>query len=44
MTTLIRVIGVLALATSLDTALYDGFYTRSAYRMFHDMAVGFGFG
>jgi len=44
MTTLIRVIGVLALATALDAALYDGYATRDIVQMLNDLTIGFGFG
>lgn len=37
---LIWVIGIAALATSLDSSLYDGLYTRTFVRMIQDMALG----
>jgi hypothetical protein len=40
----IWIVGILALATSLDSSLYNGFYTKGITRMLQDMAVGFGFG
>jgi hypothetical protein len=40
---MIWIVGLLALATSLDSSLYGGLYTRSTARMFSDMAAGFGF-
>ena len=43
MRAMIWIVGLLALATSLDSSLYGGFYTRGTMRMFSDMAVGFGF-
>ncbi|MGA9082455.1 MAG: hypothetical protein WB390_08355 [Pseudolabrys sp.] len=36
----IWIIGLLALASSLDSSLYGGFYTRAAMNMFYDMALG----
>jgi hypothetical protein len=44
MRAMIWMVGLLALATSLDSSLYNGFYTRNIVRMFSDMAIGFGFG
>jgi hypothetical protein len=43
MRALIWIVGGLALATSLDSSLYNGLYTRSFARMLSDMAAGFGF-
>jgi hypothetical protein len=43
MRVMIWIVGLLALATSLDSSLYGGFYTRGTMRMLSDMAVGFGF-
>ena len=40
---MIWIVGLLALATSLDASLYDGLYTRGTVHMFRDMAAGFGF-
>jgi hypothetical protein len=40
---MIWVVGLMAIATSLDTSLYGGLYTRGAVQMFSDMAAGFGF-
>ena len=37
------IVGLLALATSLDSSLYVGRYTRGTMQMFSDMATGFGF-
>lgn len=37
-------VGLAALTTSLDWALYGGFYEHAIARMLTDMAVGFGFG
>ena len=37
------IVGLLALATSLDSSLYAGRYTRGTMQMFSDMATGFGF-
>ncbi|HXX08848.1 MAG TPA: hypothetical protein VEJ43_12370 [Pseudolabrys sp.] len=39
---IVLLVGVLALASSLDSSLYGGFYTRGIAQMFSDMAVGFG--
>jgi hypothetical protein len=41
---MIWIVGLLALATSLDSSLYGGLYTRGFVRMLSDMAIGFGFG
>jgi hypothetical protein len=41
---MIWIVGLLALATSLDSSLYGGLYTRGFVRMLSDMATGFGFG
>lgn len=40
---MVWIIGLLALATSLDSSLYGGRYTRGTMQMFSDMAIGFGF-
>ena len=37
------IVGFLALATLLDSSLYDGRYTRGTVQMFSAMATGFGF-
>jgi len=39
---IVLLVGVLALASSLDSSLYGGFYTRAIAQMFSDMATGFG--
>jgi len=39
---IVLLVGVLALASSLDSSLYGGFYTRGIVQMFSDMAAGFG--
>lgn len=39
---IVLLVGVLALASSLDSSLYGGFYTRGIAQMFSDMAAGFG--
>ena len=44
MRAVIWIVGLLALATSLDASLYNGFYSRGILRMLSDMANGFGFG
>jgi hypothetical protein len=36
----IWIVGLLALASSLDSSLYNGFYTRAAANMFYEMALG----
>jgi hypothetical protein len=40
MRTLIWIVGLTALATSLDSSLYNGLYTRAFVNMIHDMALG----
>jgi len=40
---MIWIVGLLALATSLDSSLYGGRYTRGTMQMFSSMATGFGF-
>ena len=40
---MIWMVGLLALATSLDSSLYGGLYTRATVQMFSEMAAGFGF-
>ena len=35
-------VGLLALATLLDSSMYDGRYTRGTVQMFSAMATGFG--
>ena len=37
------IVGFLALATLLDSSLYDGRYTRGTVQMFSALATGFGF-
>ena len=37
---LIWIVGLVALAASLDSSLYGGLYTRGVVNMFHDMALG----
>jgi hypothetical protein len=39
---IVLLVGVLALASSLDSSLYGGFYTRGIAQMFSDMTAGFG--
>jgi hypothetical protein len=39
MRTLIWIVGLLAIATSLDSSLYGGLYTRAAIQMFTEMAL-----
>jgi hypothetical protein len=39
---MIWIVGLLALATLLDSSLYDGRYTRGTVQMFSVMATGFG--
>jgi len=39
---MVLIVGLLALASSLDTSLYGGFYTRGIAQMFSHMATGFG--
>ena len=39
MTTAIRIVGVLALATSLDSAVYGGYYTKGFFQMLSDIAL-----
>ena len=41
---MIWIVGLLALATSLDSSLYNGLYSRAFARMLGDIAVGFGWG
>jgi hypothetical protein len=41
---MIWIVGLMALATSLDSSLCNGFYSRTVARMLSDMAVGFGWG
>ena len=36
------IVGLLALATSLDTSLNDGAYTRAFVSMIHDLHTTFG--
>jgi hypothetical protein len=40
MRALIWIVGLTALATSLDSSLYGGFYSRAVANMFYDMALG----
>jgi hypothetical protein len=37
---LIWIVGLFALAISLDSSLYGGVYTRAAINMFYEMALG----